>query len=629
MRIPLIITLFFAFSLSFAQNKSVYMPLNVKTSYEKGIRNYDGTPGPNYWQNRSKYKIDAELFPDSSLLAGKETIEYFNNSPDTLKRIVIRLYQDIRKKGATRDWYIGTIELFDGTKLNSITVNGDTVNMSPGSKEFSRGSTNMFINLKQPLLPGSSVKIEIDYSFEIAKILRLRMGNYGEGDYFIAYWYPQISVYDDIDGWDTKDYQGSVEFYNDFDDYDFTITVPDGYTVWATGELVNSTEVYQPEIVERINKAKNSDETIRIISAEDRADNKVTIHNEKNSFHFVANNVEDVSFCVSDSYLWDAASVVVDKASGRRALTAAVFPDSTNFQDELAQFARASINYLSNVLPGFPYPYPHHTSFFNKGRGGGMETPMMANDGAPNVRARSLGLVFHEITHTYFPFIMGTNERKYAWMDEGWATFFPREVVDEWEPKADYWSRTVRGYERNAGLEEEFPPMLLSFSNKGRYARIAFYNRPATAYRELLELVGRDNFQKAMLEYMRRWNGKHPLPWDFFNTFNDVVKEDLSWFFNPWFAEYGYPDLGIKEIQQDNGGYQVTIEKIGNIPTRVEVTFVFEDGSEQTAKLNAHVWKSGNKFSTISIESDKKLKKVILGNSHIPDSNRENNEMTF
>ncbi len=612
-----------------AQSNTVYMPLNVRNSYEKGVRNYDGTPGINYWQNHSSYKIEAELIPDSSILIGKETVEYFNNSPDTLNRIVVRLYQDIYKKGATRDWYVSPSVFTDGTQLDLITVNGDTINTQPGSKQFKRGSTNFFIKLKEPLLPDSSITLSINYQISIPRILRLRMGNYGDGDFFVSYWYPQISVYDDIDGWDTKDYQGSVEFYNDFDDYDFKITVPDGYTVWATGELLNPTEVYQKEIYERYLKALESDETIRIISAEDRAANRVTVHNPKNTFHFSAKNVEDVSFCVSNSYIWDAASVEVDPASGRRALTDVVFPDSTYFQDELAQFARASIDYLSNELPGFTYPYSHHTTFFNKGRGGGMETPMMANDGAPEVRSRSLGLVAHEITHTYFPFIMGTNERKYAWMDEGWATFFPRELVNRMEPESDYWARIVGTYERSAGLEEELPPIVLSFSNKGSLARIAFYNRPASAYRELEELLGRDLFKKALLEYMRRWNGKHPLPWDFFNTFNNVTGEDLSWFFNPWFAEYGYPDLAIKDVQKVNGEYDVTIEKVGNIPTRSVVKFIFDDGSSEEVKVSARVWKDNNRFTHVKIKSDKQLTEVKIGNAHIPDVNRKNNSFKF
>lgn len=629
MRALFVIILIVSYCSLNAQTGSVYMPLNVKKSYESGIRNYDGTPGEKYWQNRSVYKIEAELFPDSSLLVGKETIEYFNNSPDTLKRLVVRLYQDIYKKGAARDWYFGGNETANGVKIELVTVNGDTINTQKRGREFSRGSTNMFITLKNPLTPSASVKLTIHYKFIIPKIMKLRMGNYGEGDFFVSYWYPQMAVYDDIDGWDTKDYQGMVEFYNDFDDYDFTVTVPDGFTVWATGDLINAEEVYQEHIYKKYLKAKESDETVRIISAKDREEKNVTQHNPKNSWRFVAKNVADVSFCVSDSYIWDAASVEVDNASKRRVLTSAVFPDSTYFQDELAQFARTTIDYMSNELPGYPYPYSHHTSFFNKGRGGGMETPMMANNGAPTVRARSLGLVFHEIAHTYFPFIMGTSERKYAWMDEGWATFFPREVVDRMEPDAEYWSRNISSYERSAGMEEELPPMVLSFSNKGKYARTAFYRRPASAYMELMEMLGKDVFKKALLEYMRRWNGKHPIPWDFFNTFNNVVGKDLSWFFNPWFAEYGYPDLAVKEVQKENGEYRVTIEKIGNIPTRSVVKFIFEDSSSEEVKVNADVWEDGNRYTHITIKSNKNLSEVIIGSNHIPDVNRENNSIKF
>ncbi|MCB0745651.1 MAG: peptidase, partial [Ignavibacteriae bacterium] len=349
--------------------------------------------------------------------------------------------------------------LGEGLIINRIIVDNDTLDISNESRDIISGSTNMIVTLEQPLAPNKISSINVKWQFKIPKIWKIRMGNYGEGNFFIAYWYPQISVYDDIDGWDMINYEGSVEFYNDFSNYDVNIKVPGGFVTWATGELQNGKEVLREDIYKKYEQAKKSDETIRIITAEDYKYGLVTSENEKNIWHFKAENVTDFSFALSKSFNWDGASVVVDESNGRRALADVAYENGTVNYDKAAQYARASVEYLSKELPGFPYPYSHVTSFCNGSRGGGMESPMMANNGAPIDIASHVGLIFHEISHNYFPFMMGTNERKYAWMDEGWAAFYPTEIVDRYSPHYDYLSNRVRNYERNAGNESELPPI--------------------------------------------------------------------------------------------------------------------------------------------------------------------------
>ena len=610
-----------------AQGTGLYVPLNIQKTIDAGVRSANGMPGQNYWQNHSDYKIKAELLPDSSALVGSETITYHNESPDTLDRLVIRLYQDFLKKGGVREFNIGTVELTDGTDIKLLVVGGDTLEVGSRRNSAFISGTNMFVKLRTPLPPKSKIDLKIDWQIHIPKIVTIRMGNFRDNDMFIAYWYPQMSVYDDIDGWDTIDYTGFVEFYNDFSNYDFEITMPGNMVAWATGELQNSSEVFQKSVIDKIAQAKQSDEKVNIISAQDFKDGKVTVNNPRNTWKFKADNVTDVSFCVSDSYVWDAASVQVDN-SGRRVLTNAVYEDSTVNWDNAAIYARMTIDYLSHELPGYPYPYPHTTSFCNKGGGGGMETPMMANDGAPKEAARTLGLVFHEITHTLFPFFMGTNERKYAWMDEGWASFYPTETIENYPGGKGYKANEVRGYETDAGNETEMPMITPSFSYKGNYDRLAFYNKPASAYYELMELLGRDTFKKAMLEYMKRWNGKHPISYDFFNTINDAAGEDLSWFWKPWWFEYGYPDLALKNVKQNGNDISVDVEKLGNIPTRIELNFIFDDGTNQVVKKSIREWKDKNSLN-VKLKSDKKLKEVRLGSPEIPDTKRDNNSVTL
>jgi hypothetical protein len=606
-----------------AQNSSFYLPKEYKSALEKGTRSSSGLPGPNYWQNSSDYLIDAEVLPDSNLLKGSAKITYHNNSPDSLDKIVVRLYQNILKPGVSRDFQLDPSEMTDGMVINLLTVDGDTLISGPEERNVKVSNTNMEVKLDNLLPPGGAAKLQINWQFQVAKKNTVRMGDYGNGNMFIAYWYPQIAVYDDIDGWDRINYGGSVEFYNDFNNYNFNVTLPGNYVMWATGELLNAEDVYQQPVIDRLNMAKKSDTTVTIYTGQDHINKSVTLNNEQNTWKFKAVNVCDISFCLSRSYTWDASSVEVEP--GRRVLTTAAYADSTVNSEYAAEDVRTTIKYLSSEIPGFPYPYAHATVFINGRRGGGMETPMMANNGAPAHRMRAFSLIFHEITHTYFPFIIGANERKYAWMDEGWASILPTEMQDRMDPEYNALARRTGVYENNAGEESEFPPMLLSYSNTGRNKRTANYDRPAIAYNALYDLLGRDLFPKAMREYFDRWSYKHPLPYDFFNTIEEVAGEDLDWFWNPWFAEYGYPDLKLKSVSQNGSNINITIERIGNIPTTLDVRLVFEDKSEKFITESAHIWQDGRKGIVLNYQSNKKLIAAGLDNDRIPDSDRSNN----
>lgn len=618
----LILLILFTLKLN-AQNPEVYLPKEYRSALENETRSLTGLPGPNYWQNSSDYEINAEVIPDSNLLKGTEKITYYNNSPDSLYKIVVRLYQNILKPEVNRDWQIKADEMTEGMVIKLLVVNEDTLISGSINKGVFTSNTNMEVRPCDPVPPDGSVELEIVWEFQIAKKNIVRMGDYGDGNMFIAYWYPQIAVYDDIDGWDMINYGGSVEFYNDFNNYEFSVTLPGNYVMWATGDLQNADDVYQQSVIEKLTRAKSSDETVTIYTGQDHENNSVTINNDKNTWQFAAENVCDISFCISDNYTWDAASVEVEP--GRRVLTTAVYQDSTINFEFGAEDARTTIEYLSKEIPGFPYPYSHATVFSNGRRGGGMETPMMANNGAPAERMRFFGLVFHEIAHTYFPFIIGANERKYAWMDEGWASFLPTELEDRIDPDYNSFTRRTWSYENAAGEEAEFPPMLLSYSNTGKHKRTAHYNRPAIAYNALLVLLGRDIFQKAILEYFERWSYKHPLPYDFFNTIQEVAEEDLAWFWNPWFAEYGYPDLSLESVRQDGSDIKITVEKIGNIPTIIDLRLVFEDKSEEHITESARAWKDGKKKIVLNHSSNKKLVAIGLDNERVPDSDRSNN----
>lgn len=605
----------------FSQSSSLYIPLDVQKTFEKGTRTFDGTVSNKYWINRTNYEINVELFPDSSLLVGNSVITYFNESPDSLTKIVLRLYQNILKPGSVRDWNVPDSYLGKGIEIQSLKVSGKEVSIDSDNVEI--GGTNMSITLDNKLPSTENIELEISWKFNFPKY-PMRMGNY-DGDYFVAYWYPQVAVYDDVNGWDMLAYSGTAEFYNDFNNYKIKYTVPSNYVVWSTGDLQNCENVFQKNIVSKINEAKKSDETINIITQNDYKKEAVTLKNDgKNVWVFVAENVPDVAWVTSNNYNWDASSVEVEP--GRRVFTAAVYPDSIKQYRNSAQYANETIKYMSEVSPGIPYPWSHTTAFTNKARSGGMEFPMMQNNGAPKTESGNAGLIFHEISHSYLPFYMGTDERRAAWMDEGWASFFSRNIVDKYDTSSGskYLERRIQDYVRIAGTLKDMPMILPSYMMTHGESRNNFYNRPNVAYEELRQLLGDELFHKALREYMNRWHEKHPIAYDFFFTFNKVVGEDLSWFWKPWFFELGYPDLAIDGVKVEGDNIVISVSKIGNIPTRVEINIFYTDGTSEIIDESASVWKENTKIE-VKHKSDKKIKFVKLGSDIIPDTNTENN----
>ncbi len=608
-------------SFSFAQKSSLFIPLNIKKSYENGIRNYNGTPGSKYWQNKADYFISAEIVPKTKEVNGREEVIYQNNSPDELKKMVFRLYPDYYKKGAPRDDQIDPRAVNNGTIIKSLIINDDTVNVTSKSANFLRKGTNATVVLNNPIPPGGKAVVEAEWSFVIPTYSKQRMGAYDSTSFFVAYWYPQIAVYDDVDGWDTYNYGGTVEFYNDFNNYNVEITVPEGFLVWATGEIQNLDELLKPEYLKRIAEAKKSDTPIKIVTKEDYAHGSPTIRDDYNTWIFKACNVTDFTFGTSDHYLWDMGSLVVDKKTGRRTIVDAAYKESSEQFYKVAQIAIASINYLSNELPGVPFPYPKLTVFNGAG---GMESPMMVNEGSSSSYTGQLFVTSHEITHTYFPFYMGINERKYAWMDEGMATMLPMKLQKQ-NGKYDPLVGDVAGYSDFAGDETEMPMMIPSVFLFGRAYRVASYARPGIAYYYLMDLLGKEEFKKAIGEYIKRWHGKHPLPYDFFYTFNDVTGQNLDWFWKPWFFERGYPDLGIKNVSINKNSVKVNVINKGTIPVPVDLQITFADSSQKEIWKTAAVWKNGGKSIPVEFKSNKKIEKVELLTNRCPDVNSKNN----
>jgi len=606
-----------------AQQSSLYEPINIQQAYEKGTRSHDGNPGENYWVNSSEYNINVEVDPVTRIVTGSETIKYFNNSPDELTRLVIRLYQDFYKEGGVRDWQVDPKALHGGVEIKNLFVGGEKYSLNEEEGNVSRYGTTMVVDLKTPMEPNTAINLSLDWSFKIPWESRIRMGTYDSTSFFVGYWYPQMSVYDDIDGWDTHNYIGTQEFYNDISNFKVNITVPKNFLVWGAGVLQNPEEVLTQKFLERYNKAYISDEVINIVTAEDISEGNITKQNEMNTWKFTANEIPDFAFAMSDHYLWDGTSVVVDDKTGRKVFAAAAYKKESEDFYEVADIAAKTIKSLSAELPGIPFPYPELTVFNGHG---GMEYPMMVNDGSAESRSGTVHVTSHEITHTYFPFYMGSNEVKYSWMDEAWATMIPCKLQTKLQPDYDPVFRIVQGYVNRAGLETELPPMISNEFMKYPAFRTAAYMRPGTAYEFLRDYLGDDLFKESFQVFIENWHGKHPIPFDFFYTFNKVAGEDLSWFWKPWFFEFGYPDLAIENVYSIGEEVKVVVGKIGNIPIPVNVEVTYEDGSKDVSYMNAGAWKKGNDKVEVTFKSGKKIREVELGSVWIPDAKTEDNK---
>jgi len=612
-----------------AQSNSIYLPVNLRAQYNSNTRSMDGNPGPNYWQNYSNYDIQVELTPESRLINGSADINYFNNSPDTLKQIVIRLYPDIFKKGQMRDFNLNPADINEGMTISYLKIDNLELNEIQIDTSNYRKGTNLIISLDEPIKSSAQCHINVKWYYTTSVHRNVRTGAYDSTSFMIAYWYPQIAVYDDVDGWDRYSYTGLQEFYNDFNNYEIDITVPKGFLVWATGELKNAHDVLTKSYYHKYKQALKSDEIISIVNEQDLQSGQITKDKDKLTWKFKAEKAPDFAFAASDHYLWDQTSIQIGMDNKRVKVGAAYKKESKDFY-QVAEIARKAIDYFSRQMPGIPYPWPSMTVFNG---GGGMEFPMMVNDGSTPTMPRTISLTSHEISHTYFPFYMGTNERKYAWMDEGWAVMLPFDFDRQEAPDYDRKAAVTTEYEFAAGKELDLPTIIPSITYGGQIYRPAYrgasYTKAGMAYQMLRDLLGEELFKKALHTYISRWQGKHPIPYDFFFTFDDVLGEEISWFWNPWFFEPGYPDLAIGEIKQNNHTSTVQINRLGNVPIPISLRVFYKDGAEQIIEKKADVWKDGKISIQIELDKGKSLKRIELGNKYIPDINRRNNLFIF
>jgi len=603
----------FVFVQCFAQ---LPLPRNIQTAYNKGTRSQNGSPGKNYWQNTADYTLNINFNPATRELKGIVNIVYTNNSDDTLNEIWFKIYPNLYKEGSPRAQSISKEDVSDGVQITSMKISGVEKDVS----NLSVNATNMIVKI-DPLPQGKQIEFEIAYSYVLNKDSHIRTGEIDPNSDFVAYFFPRIAVYDDIDGWNKYPYTGTQEFYNDFCNFKANITVPKNFVVWATGNLLNCNEVLNSTYCERLQNAETSDEIVTIIDTNDLKTQNITTNNTGNTWRFEATDVTDFVFATSDHYIWKSTSVMVDKTTRRRTRVDAAFNPVHKDYFDVIDHARATVFHMSYDFPKWPYPYPHETVFDGLDQ---MEYPMMVNDNPLEDHESEIELTDHEIFHTIFPFYMGINETKYAWMDEGWATIgewlispmIDSNIVDEYG---------VTSYEMNAGKEIDLPIKTLSTQINGMTYFLNSYPKPAFGYLFVKDLLGDELFTKALHYYIEQWHGKHPMPHDFFNCMNKGSGQNLDWFWQRWFFDDGVPDLAITDATHSGNNYNVLITSKGNKPVPLDLTIFYTDGSTQKIHRTIAVWEKSNELS-LFFTAKKPVHKLVLGSGHVPDINKEDND---
>lgn len=562
--------------------------------------------------------------PPDRNVRGSEQISYMNNSPDTLRQLVLKLFLNIHKPGAPRMGGADSLYLTPGVQIDRFAVNGQPTRWPGNANTF----TWQRVQLSTPVLPRDSVKLSVDWHYEVSRQSG-REGMLDSTSYFLAYFYPRIAVYDDYNGWDTMDFTDQQEFYSDFNDYDVSLTVPPNFIVWGTGMLLNPESILQPDPLQRFRTSMTSDETIRVATQQQLSNKTITQQSAQNTWRFKAGHVPDVAFIVSDHYDWDAASVLVDDATHRRASVQAAYNDTASDYRHMVQYGRHALDWLSHNWPGVPYPYEKTTVVEGPA---GMEYPMMANDESYADTTFARFVAEHEIAHTYFPFYMGIDETRYAFMDEGWATTFEYllAVVDMGAPRAGDFFRTfrVKRWINDPSPLEDLPIITPADVLKGPAYGNNAYGKAALGYLAMKDLLGDAVFGKSLHAFMDRWNGKHPTPWDFFNTFNNVTGQNLNWFWQSWYFTNSYIDLAVRSVTKRGAGYSIVVDNIGGMPAPVDFHVHYADGSDETIHETPAIWQANQKSAAVTIASKKIVQSIDLNGGIWMDADTTNNRWT-
>jgi len=646
--------LFCGFSSVFAQEVKPLSNYNYNETFANNFytkngtdtRSASGQPGAKYWQNRADYSLTASLNDQTKEIIGSEILTYTNNSPDKLGFLWMNVDQNLFKKDSRGNAIIplngsrngAKGQEFDGGfKIKSIkvisSVGGKSVEKEAA---FTVVDTRMQVNLPQDLSGnGTSIKLKIEFSFVSPDYGSDRMGvvDTKNGKIFtIAQWYPRMCVYDDVRGWNTNPYLGAGEFYLEYGDFDVAITVPANHIVVCSGELQNPTEVYTAEQQKRWATAKNSDKTVMIRTAEEVTNAASRPVGKTNlTWKFKIKNARDVSWASSAAFIIDAARI--NLPSGKKSIAISTYPVEADGQaawSRATEYTKTSIENYSKRWFEFPYPAATNVA----GNEGGMEYPGIVFCDLKSKGAELWGVTDHEFGHGWYPMIVGSNERLFAWMDEGFNTFI-NGISSEDFNSGEYKQPTPNMHQSAEMLTNpDLEPVMAAPDNlKEPNLGILGYFKPGSGLDMLRNnVLGKERFDKAFRTYTERWAFKHSMPDDFFRTIENVAGEDLGWFWRSWFMNNWSLDQGVSKVKYVKGdaknGAQVTIENLDKMVMPVVVEIKTKSGVVSRKSLPVEIWER-NKEWTFKVDTDEELDSITLDpDNSLPDSNSENNVWT-
>jgi hypothetical protein len=600
---------------------SPFRPLPLPTPTR--VRSSSGAPGPDYWQQQASYTIRATLDTAAQTITGSETIHYVNHSPDSLAFVWVQVEQTSSRAAASPTSSTNRRSCSRAARCSTSRAKDSQADHDRAVRRGWPGAGAHRVRYhdarraRGPLAPGGAIDFDVAWHFPVPPYGSGRMGRIGTRLYEIAQWYPRVVVYDDVHGWNPLPYIGAGEFYTEYGDYDVTLTLPAGYVVAATGTVQNPQEVWSPAIRQRLEQATTASERIQVITKNEATANGAHATPGTRSWRLTATNVRDFAWAASPDFRWDA--------SGWNGIRINTFyrPGAAPWE-EANRMARYTIQLFSEKWG--TYPWPHATTV--EGPIEGMEYPMLTFVPAIAKREDQFWVLMHEFGHQWFPMIVGSDERRYPWMDEGFNTFIDYDAAEGYF-KGTAYGDTVRrelltAYRTSAVPGREQP--LITKPVEQRDLAWSAYQKPALMLTILRDAVlGRETFERALREYVRRWRFKHPQPADFFRTMANVSGRDLDWFWRGWIYSTARLDRrGLGPSGRPRLGLRLFVES-GSDGAPVTLELRFSDGTRETRQLPVEMWNLGDRF-TARVATAKPMVGVVVDPAErYPDVDRANN----
>lgn len=602
--------------------------------YRRGnvYRSASGVPGPQYWQNRADYAIEAELDEQNNMLRGKLTMTYYNNSPEPLEYVWMYLEQNRfteQSRGTLTTPLAGSRYAGD-TDGGFVISNLSAKTKGDASSRHIISDTRMQVFFNKPIpAKGGKATVSMNFEFKIPGEGMDRMGQLPTGKgtiYSMAQWYPRVAVFDDVVGWNVEPYLGAGEFYVEYGDFDYRITVPYDHIVVGSGELVNAKDVLTKEQQSRMEQAYKSDKTVFIVTPEEVGNINKTrpMQSGKATWHFKMKNSRDIAFASSKAFIWDAARI--NLPGGKKAIAQSAYPAESAGNEawgRSTEYTKASIEHYSNKW--FEYPYPAAVNVASNV--GGMEYPGVSFCSAGSAGASLWDVTDHEFGHNWFPMIVGSNERRYAWMDEGFNTFINYYSTLAFN-NGEYPTDIAKSRNRVIWFKWKNRESISTYPDVAKPMNLAYtaYYKPATGLIMLREyILGHERFDNAFKAYIKNWAYKHPQPTDFFNAMENTAGENLNWFWRGWFLENDNIDLGITNVDEKPDGTIITFVNKGELPMPVVFKIVYTDDTEETRTVPVEVWQRGNEWEYL-VKTPKKIRSLDIDpGRYIPDIDASDN----